>query len=348
MVWSEGSYPVALPRDFNADFGSDSSAMIRRGIATPLVIGAMTYDAAHDDAFNSALCSTPAASRHGPLRQGTAARLRRVHAGHRVFSVVEKSPAGGRGTIHAGAGPALMPLQGPEGRNLVAADPVICYEDHLPGFLRRVASSHPNLLVNLTSDSWFGANSEPWEHLALAVFATVETARRDGSLGEFRRLGAHRSERPAAAKDLRGRSLPPAAPGRRHLVSAPRMDGGDTVYVKFGNWFAYLCIGRHGNGRVSRRTPHGSGQSSDESRYCLSRRYVGCQDSLSLQPHFLGGREVGSAHRAMSVVMSMVVGIFVVFVGERGFRSDRKTGARLQARTRKADGCPRRFRTGGA
>src|SRR5208283_3245070 len=26
------------------------------------------------------------------------------------------------------------------------------------------------------------------------------------------------------------------------LVSAPRMEGGRTIYVRFGDWFAYLCI----------------------------------------------------------------------------------------------------------
>jgi len=54
-VWSEGSYPVALPRDFAADLPPDSVGMIRRDVQIPVLIGASTYDAAHDDAFNSAL-----------------------------------------------------------------------------------------------------------------------------------------------------------------------------------------------------------------------------------------------------------------------------------------------------
>ena len=54
---------------------------------------------------------------------------------------------------------------------------MICYEDILQGFLQGLGRLHPNLLVNLTSDSWFGADTEPWEHLALAVFASVELRR---------------------------------------------------------------------------------------------------------------------------------------------------------------------------
>ena len=51
---------------------------------------------------------------------------------------------------------------------------MICYEDILAGYLRQVGELHPNLIVNMTVDSWYGARTEPWEHLALAVFATVE------------------------------------------------------------------------------------------------------------------------------------------------------------------------------
>ncbi len=44
VVWSEGSYPVALPRELTTDFPPDSAAMIRRGLAGPVIIGADTYD----------------------------------------------------------------------------------------------------------------------------------------------------------------------------------------------------------------------------------------------------------------------------------------------------------------
>jgi hypothetical protein len=89
---------------------------------------------------------------------------------------------------------------------------VICYEDILPGYLRRVGALHPNLLVNLTSDSWFGAGSEPWEHLALSVYRVRRVAGRDGARGELRCLRAHRSERPLARENLCGRSVSSSAP----------------------------------------------------------------------------------------------------------------------------------------
>jgi apolipoprotein N-acyltransferase len=52
---------------------------------------------------------------------------------------------------------------------------LICYEDILPSFVREmVREGNPHLLINLTNDAWFGDTHEPWEHLALAQFRSVE------------------------------------------------------------------------------------------------------------------------------------------------------------------------------
>jgi apolipoprotein N-acyltransferase len=120
--------------------------------------------------------------------------------------------------------------------------PVICYEDILQGFLRGVGQLHPNLLVNLTSDSWFGAETEPWEHLALAVFGSIELR-----VSMVRAVNSGVS----AYIDPNGRLLqktyaddpylrPRAEDGI--LVTVPLMPGGGTVYTAVGNLFAYLCI----------------------------------------------------------------------------------------------------------
>ncbi len=119
--------------------------------------------------------------------------------------------------------------------------PVICYEDILQGFLRGVGKLHPTLLVNLTSDSWFGADTEPWEHLALAVFASVELR-----VSMVRAVNSGVS----ALIDPSGRIVqktyandpyrnPRAADGI--VVDAPGLEGGHTVYVAVGNLFAYVC-----------------------------------------------------------------------------------------------------------
>ena len=241
VVWSEGSYPVTVPRDFSEDFPAESLGMIRRGIGVPVIIGADMYDAKRDDAFNSAIMI----GRDGKVA-GLYDKVRLLAFGEYIplvdeFPWLRKFLPEGAGRFKAGAGPLLLTLREP-GQPDWRLGPVICYEDLLEGFLRGVGALHPNVLVNLTSDSWFGAQAEPWEHLALSVFASVELR---VSLVRAVNSGV------SAIIDPNGRVLqksyaddpyrdPRAADGI--LVTAPAMAGGHTVFVVIGNAFGYACL----------------------------------------------------------------------------------------------------------
>jgi apolipoprotein N-acyltransferase len=241
LVWSEGAYPVTLPRDFAADFAADSLAMIRRGFSLPVVIGAEMYDPAHEDAFNSAILLDGGGRAVGRYDKVRLLAFGEYIPGIDTFPWLRNFLPPGTGRFTAGAGPAVMSMQGPDGRTWKLG-PVICYEDILQGFMRGVGQLHPDLLVNLTSDSWFGANTEPYEHLALAVFASVELR-----LSMVRAVNSGIS----GLIDPNGRVLtktyaedpyrnPHAEDGI--VVTAPGMPGGHTVYVAVGNLFAYLCV----------------------------------------------------------------------------------------------------------
>jgi len=239
-LWSEGSYPVALPRDLTVDFAPDSPAMIRRGIGIPLVIGADTYDPAHD-VFNSALLIDAAGHMAGRYDKVQLLAFGEYTPGIAMFPWLKNLVPIGADRFAAGLGPAILPLQEPAGRTW-RLGPVICYEDILPGYLRQVGELHPDILVNLTSDSWFGANAEPWEHLALSVFASVElrvTLVRavDSGISALIDANGRVLRRTYADDPVRN---PRAADGI--VVSAPMMSGGHTPYVALGNLFAYLCV----------------------------------------------------------------------------------------------------------
>jgi apolipoprotein N-acyltransferase len=241
VVWSEGSYPVSLPRDFAADFQPESLGMIRRGLHIPVVIGAEMVDATREDAFNSAILLNSDGRAAGRYDKVRLLAFGEYIPGIDTFPWLRKFLPPGIGRFTAGKGPGVLNLQGPGGQSWKLG-PVICYEDILQGFLRGVGQLHPNLLVNLTSDSWFGAETEPWEHLALAVFASVELR-----VSMVRAVNSGVS----ALIDPNGRLVqksyaddpyrhPRSADGV--VVDAPWMPGGHTVYVAVGNLFAYLCI----------------------------------------------------------------------------------------------------------
>jgi len=241
VVWSEGSYPVALPRDFAADFAPESLGMIRRGLSVPVVIGADMYDAAHDDAFNSAILLDGGGRAAGHYDKVRLLAFGEYIPGIETFPWLRKLLPPGTGRFTAGKGPAVLTFKELGGQSW-RLGPVICYEDILQGFLRGVGQLHPNLLVNLTSDSWFGAETEPWEHLALAVFGSVELR-----VSMVRAVNSGVS----ALIDPNGRLVqktyandPYRNPRSEDgvVVSAPWMPGGHTLYVTVGNLFAYLCM----------------------------------------------------------------------------------------------------------
>jgi apolipoprotein N-acyltransferase len=260
LVWSEGSYPVALPRTLSTDFPPESAAMIRRDFDTPVIIGANTFDSVEGGAFNSALLIDRAGRVAGLYDKVRLLAFGEYVPGIDLFPWLKDLLPAGTSRFNAGAGPKLLSLPAAAGRTW-RLGPLICYEDLLPGYVREVGALHPDLLVNLTSDQWFGARTEPWEHLALSVFATIEL-----------RVALVRSVNSgiSALIDPNGRLLqktyaddpyrePRGADGI--VVSAPTMSGGHTLYVAWGDWFAYVCIGvtlalgaramrpRHGGGR---------------------------------------------------------------------------------------------------
>ena len=244
LLWSEGSYPITLPRNFEADYPQDSLGMVRRGFDLPTIIGANTYDAAREEAFNSAVL-LDAAGR-------VAGRYDKVEllAFGEYVPLVDSLPwlrallPDGAGRFTRGAHAATLGLETTNHTWQLA--PVICYEDILQSYLREVGRLRPNLLINLTSDSWFGAGTEPWEHLALSVFATVEL-----------RVSMVRAVNSGVSVliDPNGRVLEKtyANDPYRHprdsdgiVVAAPMMPPAHTWFLILGNTFAYLCAAASG------------------------------------------------------------------------------------------------------
>lgn len=240
VVWSEGSYPLTLPREFVGDFPDDSPGKIRRGFAAPVLIGANTLEAGADEPYNSAVLLDAAGRNLGIYDKVRLLAFGEYIPGIDAFPWLRKLLPPGTGRFKAGAGPRLLTL--PAAGQRWRLGPVICYEDLLPGFVRRVGQLHPDILVNLTSDQWFGARTEPYEHLALSVFAAVELR---APLVRAVNSGI------SALIDPNGRVLqktyandpyrePRTSDGM--LVTAPKMPGGHTVFVAWGHWFPVTCM----------------------------------------------------------------------------------------------------------
>ena len=130
-----------------------------------------------------------------------------------------------------GDGPRTLDL--PDGTKVA---PLICYEDLMPHLARRfVAEKGANLLVNLTNDAWFGDTMAPWQHARLAQWRAIETRR---YLVRVTNTGLTSV---VNAKGEMLESLPLFSSGV--LAAEVKVRKGETPYVRFGDWFAWLTVG---------------------------------------------------------------------------------------------------------
>ena len=51
--------------------------------------------------------------------------------------------------------------------------PLICYEIIYPGNIKK-KNQHPNLVINISEDAWFGDSVGPYQHFAKAIYRSVE------------------------------------------------------------------------------------------------------------------------------------------------------------------------------
>ncbi len=167
VVWPESSYPYYFRRGQAHDWADDKR--VQQGFSTPVLFGAITFGGDSPYPFNTALMMDG----HGNVTGTFDKNFLLVFGEYIPFYE------------HARWVQKLIP----EASNFARGDsvtafplgrwrlgPMICYEDIIPSFGNRLGAldPSPNLLVNITNDAWFGATSEPWEHMALSVYRAVE------------------------------------------------------------------------------------------------------------------------------------------------------------------------------
>jgi apolipoprotein N-acyltransferase len=245
IVWPESSYSYTLSREMERDFPPEDPRRVMRGFDRPVLFGAVTR--------------TPGRPRTRADRYPYNTAMM-MDAGGRITGKFDKVflmmfgeyipfydsipwftdlfPEASN--FNRGKDPTSFPVE--IGGRSYRLGPLVCYEDILPGFTRRLAALRPNLLVNITNDAWFGRTAEPYQHLALAVFRTVEhrlemvRAVNTGVSAHIDATGRVRETIP---------SFDPAAEPRPQpmtlMVSAALLDGGG-IYGKVGDLFGYLCL----------------------------------------------------------------------------------------------------------
>ncbi len=112
---------------------------------------------------------------------------------------------------------------------------MICFESHFPNLSREYAKEGADVLIEMTNDGYLGNTPVLRQHLANAVFRAVETSRpvlRVTNVG----ITAYINERGAIsdAADVYAEAT--------RTWTITKSNGEQTFYVRYGDWFAWLCI----------------------------------------------------------------------------------------------------------
>ncbi len=174
VVWSESS--VMFPMQ-ESRYKPQMAQQFGRKLGLPAIFGAVLYRPGEDRErwFNTALSMDARGEITGRYdKEFLLAFGEYLPLGDTFPILYQWSPNSGKFSAGTEVDPLPVTLHG-ETHEISA---LICYEDILPSFTNKVVrAAHPELLVNMTNDAWFGDTSEPWEHLALAQFRSIEHRR---------------------------------------------------------------------------------------------------------------------------------------------------------------------------
>ncbi|MCY7374689.1 MAG: apolipoprotein N-acyltransferase [Pyrinomonadaceae bacterium] len=111
---------------------------------------------------------------------------------------------------------------------------MICYESHFASLSRELTRRGADVLIEMTNDGYLGNTAVLRQHLASAVFRAVETNRpvlRATNVG----ITAYINERGEVldAADVYTEAT--------RVWTVSKSDGNQTFYVRYGDWFAWLC-----------------------------------------------------------------------------------------------------------
>lgn len=180
IVWPEaGVYPYRVDRPITRDF-ADPRRKIMFAHHRPTILGVASRDPGGEWEYNTVINLKVDGTVDGTFDKTILVPFGEyvpVVDPHWAISMVPSMAHN-----NAGQDPARFvvqpaaPADGGDPGPPFGVGPLVCYEDIFPGFARDVAKMPGGIeiFVNVTIDTWFGATAEPWEHLALAQFRSVE------------------------------------------------------------------------------------------------------------------------------------------------------------------------------
>jgi apolipoprotein N-acyltransferase len=234
LVWPESSMPgPVLGDELSHRFVMDFSASAK----TDLMLG--TIDLDETSAYNAALLVSDAGARLQMYRKVHLVPFGEYVPGRHTIPLLARVVGDQVPDDFAfGKEYTVFKLSGDKAK----VAPLICFEDTIGDLARQFVLAGANLLVNVTNDGWFLRSAASRQHLANAVFRCVETrlpmvrAANTGVTCFVNEFG-HVTQ---TLLDENGSQFTEGTLlGQVAIPTNPE----PTFYVRYGEWFAYACVG---------------------------------------------------------------------------------------------------------
>jgi apolipoprotein N-acyltransferase len=171
MLWPETAFPDAIETiSPNAPHWIKLQSFLR-DTGTTLLTGAYSQSADRQKEYNGFFAIPPDGwPLHTAYRKSILLAFGEYFPGGELFpflyQLVPTISKFGRGD-----GPTIQDVKGTK------LGPQICYEGLYPDFTRGLANQGAQVLVNVTNDSWFGRDMEPYQHLYMTLARAIEVRR---------------------------------------------------------------------------------------------------------------------------------------------------------------------------
>jgi apolipoprotein N-acyltransferase len=227
IVWPETAVPFFLRLDAEA---MERVAATARAAGASLLVGAPDVRAApRERYYNTAFLVAPTGAVIGWYDKIHLVPFGEYVPFRRWLPFIDKLTQGAIGDFSAGEEYRVLAIPG------ARFGVTISYEIYFPAEVREFFRRGANFLVNITNDAWYGRTAAPYQHLAMAVFRSVEHR---ASLVRVANTGISAVIAPTGrvvwASDLfveAGTAVPIARRAR------------GTFYTRFGDLFARAAVG---------------------------------------------------------------------------------------------------------
>jgi len=115
---------------------------------------------------------------------------------------------------------------------------LICYEGVFDNLVRKFVKNGADFIINITNDAWYERTSAPYQHFSSSIFRAIENrvpvvrAANTGVSGFIDSQGRIKKDLDIFIEGT--------------LVDKISLKRQETFYTRFGNLFAYLCLGLSG------------------------------------------------------------------------------------------------------